>query len=649
MLYQLLSLIAFCFLSLAAFGTGRPLVRGLGIEEDDRMSVVVWSIALGLIAAGTLLAVLGLVNLLYVPLIFALTAVGCIWGLWEIVRVRLFAETTNTAADLADGVESYLAEEDDISDSPALEKPPVLVWCLMAAALLACVGSLIGALAPPTAGDALCYHLELPKAFLLEHKLAYLPYNDNSTFPLLVEMWFMWGLALGGGVCAQLVHWGLGLLLAAGAVVLAKPIIGDRWAPAVGAVVLLTPGVNNQMTAPLNDVALAAMTTLALAAWYRAVVDETGRSWLLAAGLAGGAAMGTKYIAAVFAIAVAVTWLWAIVRHRAHPRRRRFLIEAVATVAVVAASVSGMWYVRSAWHRGNPVYPFLGEVFHAGSDGETPTKETLPASKSRLGRGIDGLAVAPWQITMRPERFGGRGHQLGVLLLATLPGLIFARRLRGLGILLVVAAGYFFIWFMLRQNVRFLFPVVPLLAVAVVWVWMEMARLGRWPRAVATTVLAATVIAMALVPLKRSGNQFRVALGLESREDYLLRTEPAYGAALVANIMMKPGERVLSQDYRAFHFNGHVVRENIYRREEHYDRQVTDPTRLSDHLLSAGFKYLLLAETVPADDTRFDPTLSRMVDAQLRGPTAKKIKPVTEYFTDDADGLTRRYRLMMLR
>jgi len=117
----------------------------------------------------------------------------------------------------------------------------------------------------------------------------------------------------------------------------------------------------------------------------------------------------------------------------------------------------------------------------------------------------------------------------------------------------------------------------------------------------------------------------------------------------VANIMMKPGERVLSQDYRAFHFNGHVVRENIYRREEHYDRQVTDPTRLSDHLLSAGFKYLLLAETVPADDTRFDPTLSRMVDAQLRGPTAKKIKPVTEYFTDDADGLTRRYRLMMLR
>ena len=31
--------------------------------------------------------------------------------------------------------------------------------------------------------------------------------------------------------------------------------------PVAGAVVLLVPGVNNQMTAPLNDVALAVLTT----------------------------------------------------------------------------------------------------------------------------------------------------------------------------------------------------------------------------------------------------------------------------------------------------------------------------------------------------------------------------------------------------
>ena len=67
-----------------------------------------------------------------------------------------------------------------------------------------------------------------------------------------------------------------------------------------------------------------------------------------------------------------------------------------------------------------------------------------------------------------------------------LPGLLFARRLRGLGVLLVVAAAYFVMWFMLRQNVRFLFPIVPLAAVALVWVWMEMSRLSKRPRAIVT-------------------------------------------------------------------------------------------------------------------------------------------------------------------
>ena len=173
----------------------------------------------------------------------------------------------------------------------------------------ACVGSLVGALAPPTAGDALCYHLDLPKRFLAEHALCYPPYSDNATFPLLVEMWYLWGLALDGAVAAQLVHWTLGILLALAAVVLARPILGRAWAWIVGAVVVLVPGVNNQMTAPLNDLGLAVLTTLALAAWWRATVGMEGRRWFLLAGLAGGGALGTKYLALVFALAVAATWL----------------------------------------------------------------------------------------------------------------------------------------------------------------------------------------------------------------------------------------------------------------------------------------------------------------------------------------------------
>ncbi len=642
MLQQLLSIIAFCSIALAAFGAGRPLVRGLGIEQRDRLSTAVWSIALGVIAAGLLLAVMGLLGVLYVPLIVALTLAGCAWGFWEMLRSQFKCETNEPEF----AAEATQPADYDALPSPGWEPPRLLFWCLGLAVLAACAGSLVGALAPPTAGDALCYHLELPKAFLLEHELVYLPYSDNSTFPLLAEMWYLWGLALDGGVCAQLVHWGLGLLLGAAAAVLAGPIIGRRWALVAGALVLLTPGINNQMTAPLNDIALAVMTTLALAAWFRAVVDDMSRRWFLAAGLAGGAALSTKYIAGVFAAAVAITWIWALIRR---PGQRRMLLQGVAVVVVLAVSVGGIWYVRAAWHRGNPVYPFLGEVFASrASHADTP-RETLPASKSPLGRSLHGLAAAPWQITMHPERFGGRGHQLGLLPLAVLPGLFFVRRLRGLGTLLAVAAAYFVIWYMLRQNVRFLFPIVPLLAVAMVWVWMEMGRLGNKPRVISTAAIAATLAVFAIVPLARSKDKICVATGVEDRENYLLRSEPAYRAAAVANAMMKPGDRLLTQDYRAFYFNSRVTRESIYRREEHYDRQIAAGAELSDRLRAAGFDYLLLAETLPADDRQYDPTLSRLVDAQLRGPAADKLVCLTDYSTIDPAGVTRHYRLIMLR
>src|SRR5258708_3718188 len=86
-----------------------------------------------------------------------------------------------------------------------------LVVCLSGLASCVLFGSLLSALAPPTACDAMCYHLELPKRFLEQHALVYLPDSDNSTYPMLVEMWYLWALALDGGTAAQLVHWCLGI------------------------------------------------------------------------------------------------------------------------------------------------------------------------------------------------------------------------------------------------------------------------------------------------------------------------------------------------------------------------------------------------------------------------------------------------------
>jgi len=301
MFAQLLSLLALAVIALASYGLGRPIIRGLGVGDDDGLSVGVWSVATGLIAAGMLLAGLGLVGGLHPGLIGVLSLGACFWGVGQLFSGRRGRhEGTPTA-------ESFLSgPPHEPQQAPWPQPPSWMIGGILLLAGLACLGSLVAALAPPTAGDALCYHLELPKTFLAERSIGYLPYSENSTYPLLVEMWYLWGLALDGGVAAQLVHWGLGVMLCLATVVLATPIIGRSWAWIAGSVVVLVPGVNNQMTAPLNDVALALLTTLAVAAWWQAVVAARSRRWFVLAGLAAGGALGTKYLAALFAAAVAL-------------------------------------------------------------------------------------------------------------------------------------------------------------------------------------------------------------------------------------------------------------------------------------------------------------------------------------------------------
>lgn len=297
------------------------------------------------------------------------------------------------------------------------------------------------------------------------------------------------------------------------------------------------------------------------------------------------------------------------------------------------------------------MYPFLNEVVATADTDPAPGEhaETLPASKSPLGRTPWGLTTAAWQVTMHPERFGGRGHQLGVVLLAALPGLFWTRRLRGLGLLIAVAACYGLVWFLLRQNVRFLLPAVPLATVVVLWVWIEMRRFPAIPRALATATFGLALVAYAAVAMARCGDQLGVALGLESRVAYLQRHEPTWPAADVARQLMPDGARLLSQDYRAFYFPCHVTRENVYRRQTHYDRKIKRPEDFARQLRHEGFTHLLLAENLSGRGIQYDPTLSRLADAQWATGDDQSMLKLTEYRFVDSDGGLRRYRLVMLR
>jgi len=631
---QLGTVLAFATIVVATWSVGRVALRRLGGASlrSEPSSRIVWELAIGLLAWGILLTVLGLFGLLYSGLIQGPTLAAAAWGFVELRR----AWRVGVAA----------------SGDTATNDEPLPRWLgglCVGCAIVAAVASFFAALAPPLAGDALCYHLELPKRFLADHGLTFFRDNDNSTFPLLAEMWFLGGLAVDGPITAQLMHWLCGIVTAGAAYTLALPYVGRSWSFVAATLTLLAPGINNQMTAPLNDVALAMFTTLSLAAWLRATTeaDRAVRAkWLRLLGLMIGGALTVKYTALVFAAVLCVVIAATIQRLR--PSLRGEWIRGACAAAIVAAVVASPWYVRAAYYRGDPLYPFLSAQATEGAP------STFPESKRPLGRGIGALVEAPWAITMAPERFGGRAHQLGPLFLAFVPCLAIAARRRELRALLIVAALYGTACVLLRQNVRFLFPLVPILAVIVAAVLREIVMWEPAPRRIAFAALGGLVLFITVIPVARVRPSAAVAIGLESREAFLSRREPTFAAADWINHNLPADARVLSQEQRAFYFAPSWTRENVYRRHTGYNRPTFGSTPpLEAELKAAGFTHLFLAEK-PTDDhvsiapAGYDATLSTLADTAMAARPASGPQLVREW-RSEVDGETRRYRLLLLR
>ena len=124
MLDTLHSLGALALMALAAYGVGEPLVRVLRLNEEDPLSRTVWSLALGLLAAGLLLTALGLLGVLYRPLIILLTSCGAGCGLFS-VGVSLRASMAKGADSRPHPVQVTGPEPAQPDAGPA---PWVRVW-----------------------------------------------------------------------------------------------------------------------------------------------------------------------------------------------------------------------------------------------------------------------------------------------------------------------------------------------------------------------------------------------------------------------------------------------------------------------------------------------------------------------------------------
>ena len=502
------------------------------------------------------------------------------------------------------------------------------------------LGTLLTALAPVTDGDALCYHLQVPKVFLMRGGLTFAPDLHETIYPLLTEMLYAVGLAFRGPVACRLIQWILGLSFALNVTALARPVLGPRarWA---GAVALLVPAVSNGMGAPLNDVALAAFGNAALVAWI-GWHDRPGWRTALLAGVFAGLAIGVKYPALILGGLIGGAMLvdplisWVDPSNWKSSQKARMAL--VALFGATAFLIGGVWYVRAYVHTGNPVFPFFRQVFGgAGLD------EVLEPAKRPMAVTVGNLLTALGPMTLQPDRFDSVAHQLGPAFLLFLPGLALLRPPRR--VWAIAGMGWLFLTLCLtqRQSMRFVLIAVGPLAVAVAWLaaawWDRRGVAGRLLTAGLVLVLAFE----ASIALGRARHGLGVVIGRESATDYLSRREPTFvvGHWIAANL--PASARLIGQDHRGFYLPRDYTMELAHRRRTGLGTHSESPEAIVAHFRDAGFTHLMLCPPVPEDAIEFDPTLGRRL-----GPWLSEREPVYRANLGDADGVVRRYAIYEL-
>lgn len=389
--------------------------------------------------------------------------------------------------------------------------------------------ALLQALAPPSAWEALSYHLAVPQFYLEAGRITALPPGAMTPVPQLIEALYLWLLILARPSAAALLHGCFGAFLFAILVGVGRRM-GRPGAGWVATAVILASGtVWRVFSSPSHDLAVMAYSLAALVAlltWRSSNSDPRPR-FLILAGLLAGLAASAEYMALGAVVGIVGLTLW-LVRQENGGSRWRY----GGMVSIFALLIFAPWLVRNMLidHR---LFPPSGwnEMFagYAALLEPAPHIASLVNLSSYEGRllyhlssgvlvvGLLLLVPVGWR-----ERDEAERSLINRLLVFSLPSIV-------LGLAELVIG-----WPLMQSHL--LSPALPALALAgalgleglqALKLPLEVRRLA-WP-----PVLFAFLVAVAGFTLEviRS-TPLQVATGIQPQADYLAKTLGPYEAAV---------------------------------------------------------------------------------------------------------------------
>ena len=530
----MISLAIWALVLWVCFGVGARVLTGLRVRTAGLAEEIPFAVGLGLGLLAYLVLGLGALGRLQVWVVVALLAGLAALGWPAMARLLRRIAAARIRAWRWSAV-------------------PLLLFFVMATAL-----SLIGALAPAADNDydGLVYHLAIPKVYLRDGRIHAVPWLSHSNFPFTVEMLYLLGLLLRDDSLAKLFHFAYGWLGVCAIFAFARHWWGARAGWLGAAIFAAVPLVAWEMMSAYNELAFALyafLTIYALARAWQEKEEGRGNGWLWTGAILCGLALGVKMLAGAVLVFALGALVWGLLRARGSGRELRLALG----FAAIAAAVAAPWYVKSYLWTGNPVYPFMYGLFD-GRHWSAERALLYTEAQREFGLGADplGLLALPWRLTFSPQPFFDQPHALrpfnvliftfGPLLLALLPTLPLAGSVRAPGRLaLSFALFYVIVWFGLSQNGRYLIPALPGLCACAGLAGSRLLDRRGVAASASALVLLLGLSSGLHASLSLAGPSLRVALGLESRRDYLMRTSAIYPAFEAINRETPPEAKLL--------------------------------------------------------------------------------------------------------
>jgi hypothetical protein len=225
--------------------------------------------------------------------------------------------------------------------------------------------NLLGVFGPELSFDALWYHLTLPKIFIEQHAIVFIPGSllYYSAMPKLTEMLYTAALLLGTTTLAKGIHFFFGILITIALYSFTKRHMSHFFAGLSALIFYSNLVVGWESITAYVDLArtfFEFMAVWGIVLW----VTTQEKKWLIEAALLLGLAITVKLLALGSLILFCCLFLFA----RFYLHYTIVTLRHVFLFLICAVAVPFPWFVFSYLHTGSPIYPFFSNMYPVTPD-----------------------------------------------------------------------------------------------------------------------------------------------------------------------------------------------------------------------------------------------------------------------------------------